>query len=56
MIGRDWLAGPAMPSQVDRDYTLGPWEPIMEIPVRAPASPRDLFHTAGVNPLGASEG
>jgi hypothetical protein len=33
MIGRHWLAGPAMPSQVDRDYTLGPWEPIMEIPV-----------------------
>ena len=59
MIGRDWRPGPALPSQLDRDYTLGPWEHIMEIrvrPVREPASLRDLVHTAGVNPLEASEG
>ena len=56
MIGRDWRPGPALPSQLDRDYTLGPWEHIMEIRVREPASLRDLVHTAGVDPLGASEG
>ena len=56
MIGRDWRPGPTLPSQVDRDYILGPSEPMMEIPVREPASPRDLVHTAVVNPLRASEG
>ena len=56
MIGRDWRPGPTLPSQVDRDYILGPSEPMMGIPVREHASPGDLVHTAGVNPLGASAG
>jgi hypothetical protein len=42
MIAGDWRPGPVLSSQLDRDYTLGPWEPIMEIPVGESASSRDL--------------